>query len=79
VSTHGIIGDLPAAFSAPSKLVYLSYVILTGLKILPAPSLCLFVAISAIYWAFDVFHNDYLRLVLNGLGEKHKARISQSK
>jgi hypothetical protein len=66
------IGDLPAVFSAPSKLVYLSYVILTGLKVLAAPPLWLFVIISAVYWAFDVVHNDYLRIVLNGFGEKKK-------
>jgi hypothetical protein len=59
------IGDLPAALFSPSKAVYISYVILTALRILPAPSLRLFLALSIVFWAAEVGHNDYLRIWLN--------------
>jgi len=59
------LGDLPAALFSPSKVVYISYVILTGLKVLPAPSICGFVMISIIFWLAEVGHNDYLRIWLN--------------
>jgi hypothetical protein len=59
------MGDLPATLFSPSKMVYISYVILTGLKILPAPSLWMFVGLSLTFWVAEVGHNDYLRIWLN--------------
>jgi len=49
------------------------------LKILTAPPLWLFVLISAVSWTLEVGHNDCLRIVLNGLGEKKKAEILRSR
>ncbi len=43
------IGDLPAAIFSPAKMIYISFVILTGVKILTAP-LWLFVLASALLW-----------------------------
>ena len=73
MTTLGTIGDLPdklvsplaATVFSPSKMAYISYVILTGLKILPAPSLRLFVGLSMGFWLAEVGHNDYLRIWLN--------------
>ena len=58
------IGDLPATVFSPSK-VYISYVILTGLRILPAPSLCVFLGLPVAFWLAEVGRNDYLRAWLN--------------
>jgi hypothetical protein len=70
VRAMATIGDLPATLFSPSKAVYISYVILTGLRILPAPSLCAFVVLSAAFWVAEVGHNDYLRIWLNNKAEK---------
>lgn len=59
------IGDLPPAIFSPAKVVYVSFVILIGLKILPAPSTALFLFVSLIFLLVEVFHNDYLRIRLN--------------
>jgi hypothetical protein len=58
-------GDLPASLFSPSKVIYISYVILTGLKILAVPSLTLFVVLSVAFWLAEICHNDYLRPWLN--------------
>jgi hypothetical protein len=72
------IGDIPAALSSPSKVVYISYVILTGLRVLPAPSLWVFVGLSAAFWVADVGHNDYLRIWLNNNANKTGKNSEQS-
>jgi hypothetical protein len=64
------MGDLPATLFSPSKAAYISYVILTGLRILPAPSLYEFVGLSAAFWVAEVGHNDYLRIWLNNKANK---------
>lgn len=66
------IGDLPATVFSPAKMVYASFVILTGLKILPAPSLVVFFLISALFIICEVAHNDYLRIKFNIAAEKHR-------
>ncbi len=65
------IGDIPATVFSPSKMVYISYVILTCLRILPAPSLWLFVGLSVAFWLAEVGHNDYLRIWLNNRAGKN--------
>jgi hypothetical protein len=64
------IGDLPATLFSPSKMVYIAYIILTGLKILPVPSVWMFIAISVVFWIAEVFHNDFLRRWLNKKAEE---------
>lgn len=59
------IKDIPATLFSPAKMAYVSYVVLCGLRILPAPSLCLFLTLSALFLVIEVLHNDYLRIVLN--------------
>jgi hypothetical protein len=71
------IGDLPATIFSPSKIAYISYVALTGLRILPAPSLRMFVSISVIFWLAEVGHNDFLRIWLNNKAEKKQLSLSQ--
>jgi len=63
-------GDLPATLFSPTKMIYISYVILTVLKILPAPSLFVFLMISLVFWVAEIGHNDYLRLWLNNKAGK---------
>jgi hypothetical protein len=65
------IGDIPANVFSPSKVAYISYVILTGLGILPAPSLSMFVGISVAFWLAEVAHNDWLRIWLNNKAGKN--------
>jgi hypothetical protein len=61
------LGDLTATLFkfSPSKVIYVSYVVLAGLKILPAPSLLVFIGLSVAFWVAEVGHNDYLRIWLN--------------
>lgn len=63
------IGDLHPTIFSPSKVAYISYVILTGLRILPAPSLLMFIGISVFFWLAEVGHNDFLRIWLNRKAE----------
>ena len=59
------LGDLPATLFSPAKLVYIAYVVLLGLKVLPAPPAWLFLVISVVFIVVEVWHNDYYRIVLN--------------
>jgi len=68
------IGNLPAAIFSPAKMIYISFIILTGVKILPAPPLWLFVLASALFMVVEVAHNDYLRIRLNIAAERHRER-----
>jgi hypothetical protein len=65
------LGDLPAALFSPAKMVYISFIVLTGLKILPA-SVCLFSLVSVLFLAVEIFHNDWGRIRLNNSGEKNR-------
>ncbi|MGA7968280.1 MAG: hypothetical protein WB983_06595 [Terriglobales bacterium] len=65
------LGDLPAALFSPAKMIYISFVVLTGLKILPA-ALWLFFLVSAVFMIGEVAHNDWLRIRLNIAAEKHR-------
>jgi hypothetical protein len=64
------LGDLPAALFSPAKMVYISFVVLTGLKILPPTSPWVFALMSALFLIIEVVHNDYLRIRLNIAAEK---------
>jgi hypothetical protein len=64
------LGDLPATLFSPTKMVYISYVVLTGLKILPPPNLWEFLGLSLAFLVIEIGHNDYLRIVLNRKGER---------
>ena len=64
------IGDLPATLFSPTKMVYIAYVVLTGLKILPPPNLLVFLGLSSAFLLIEIAHNDYLRIVLNKLAER---------
>ena len=64
------LGDLPATLFSPTKMVFISYVAMTILKILPAPSLCTFLLLSATFWVVEVGHNDFLRIWLNNKAGK---------
>ena len=73
------IGNLPAAIFSPAKMIYVSFLILTALRILPAPPLCVFFLVSDLFMVFEVAHNDYLRIRLNIAAEKHrKTETTQS-
>ncbi len=56
--------ELPATLFSPSKMVYISYVVLAALKVLPA-TMTLFVTVSLLFLVAEVLHNDYLRIRLN--------------
>jgi hypothetical protein len=64
------IGSLPVAIFSPAKMIYIAFVVLTGLKIQPAPPLWLFLLVSAVFMIVEVAHNDYLRIRLNRAAEK---------
>jgi|HubBroStandDraft_2_1064218.scaffolds.fasta_scaffold57747_5 hypothetical protein len=63
-------GNLPEALFSPSKVAYVSYVALTALKILPAPSLWMFLGLSVVFWFAEIAHNDYFRIRLNKSAER---------
>ena len=69
-----VFGDLPAAIFSPAKMVYIAFVILLGLKILPTPTLRMFFLISVLFMVCEVVHNDYLRIRLNIAAEKHRGK-----
>jgi hypothetical protein len=64
------VGNLPAAIFSPAKVVYISFVVLTALKILPIPSAWLFLSVSVIFLVVEIGHNDCLRILLNGAAER---------
>jgi len=66
------VGNIPATLFSPAKMVYVAYVLLCGLRVLPAPSVCLFLVLSALFLVIEVFHNDYLRILLNKAAEKSR-------
>jgi hypothetical protein len=63
-------GSFPAALFSPSKMVYIAYIVLLGLKVLPVGSVWVFVGGSVIFWIAEIVHNDYLRIKLNRKAEK---------
>jgi len=65
------LGDSPAAIFSPAKMIYISFVVLTGLKILPA-ALWLFFLVSALFLVVEIAHNDWGRIRLNNSGEKNR-------
>ena len=58
-----------ATLLSPTKIIYIAYVVLLGLKIVPWHSFHVFVALSLVFWIVEVFHSDYLRIVLNKKAE----------
>ena len=52
-------------------MIYIAYVVLLGMKILPSQSFMMFVGVSFAFWIAEIFHNDYLRIRLNRKAEKN--------
>jgi hypothetical protein len=65
------IGSLPTAIFSPAKMIYIAFVVLASLKILPTPPLWLFLLVSVVF-IIEVAHNDYLRIRLNRAAEKFR-------
>jgi hypothetical protein len=63
------LAGLSATIFSPTKMVYIAYIVLVALKLMPVPSLCLFLFLSAIFWVLEIMHNDYLRCILNRCGK----------
>jgi hypothetical protein len=59
----------PDGLFSPTKTVYIGYVVLAALKVFSV-SLTQFLVVSGILWAFEIVHNDFLRLKLNKWGER---------
>jgi hypothetical protein len=65
------LGKLPATLFSPTKMIYIAYVVLLGMKILPSQSFLMFVGVSFAFWIAEIFHNDYLRIRLNRKAERN--------
>lgn len=65
-------GDLPATLFSPAKMAYIAYVILAALRIPPNQPWWEFFAVTAVFLAVEIFHNDYLRIRLNIAAEKNR-------
>ena len=66
--------DLPATLFSPAKMFYIAYVVLTALKIPANPPWWEFFAVTAVFLAVEIFHNDYLRRKLNIAAEKDQLK-----
>jgi hypothetical protein len=66
------VGSLPAVIFSPAKMIYIAFIVLTGLKILPAPPFLLFFLVSVVFMIVEAAHNDYFRIRLNRAAEKHR-------
>ena len=63
------IGSLGSSITSPAKLSFIAYVILgyTG-KI--STSTWQFFVVAGLFFVLQVFHDDYLRILLNRLAER---------
>jgi hypothetical protein len=59
------MSSLGAAITSPAKLAFAGYVILAYKGAIPAPSLCQFLVVTLTFIVLQVFHDDFLRIVLN--------------
>jgi len=57
--------SLGATLTSPAKLAFAGFVVLVYGKIIPAPSPVQLIVITALFICVQVFHDDYLRIVLN--------------
>jgi hypothetical protein len=58
----------PATLFSPTKMIYIAYVLLVALKIIPWHSFHVFAILSLAFWIVEIFH-DYLRARLNKTAE----------
>jgi hypothetical protein len=68
------LSNLPAAIFSPAKVAYISFVILSGLRVI-CPSLCTFIWLTLAFLVIEIGHNDYLRIVLNRCAEKSAKKV----
>jgi len=59
---------LPQVAFSPAKMVYIGYILLSALKVIDT-NIQQFIYISAVFFFAQVIHDDFLRIVLNQLGE----------
>jgi hypothetical protein len=91
-NTGGAVGGAIAALAAltsPAKLAFGAYILLVYADKLPRPSFFAFLAIVAIFFVAQVFHDDYARPLLNNLagqqitpverGQIHTFRLSSAR
>ncbi len=66
------LGNLPASLFSPTKIVYVGFLVLAALDRI-RPSAWAYGLVSALFIAVEVFHNDFLRIVLNSKAEAWRA------
>jgi hypothetical protein len=66
------IAKLPGTLFSPAKMVYIAYVILTGLGRLAAQPLWIFFLVSLVFLLVEIGHNDWLRIILNNHAERNR-------
>ena len=59
-----MFGDLPSQLFSPAKMIFTAYVIGISLEKITT-SKCEFLLVSMIFFVFEIYHNDYLRIILN--------------
>ena len=70
MSVSDAVGSLGSSITSPAKLIFIAYVALayTG-KV--ATSRSDFFWVAFIFFVLQVGHDDYLRMLLNGLAKRH--------
>jgi hypothetical protein len=55
----------PATLFTPTKIIYIAYVILLALKIIPWHSFHVFALLSLAFWIIEIIHTECLRGWMN--------------
>lgn len=59
------LASLGAALTSPAKLAFAGFVVLVYKGALCRVSLCTFLVVAFLFIAIQVFHDDFLRIILN--------------
>lgn len=61
---------LPETLFSPAKMAYMGFVLLAALGRFGELGLSAFIVVTLAFVALESFHNDFLRKVLNNLGDR---------
>ena len=70
------VASLGTAITSPAKLAFAAYVILAALGVIKNVELWHFLLATGLFLLIQVFHDDYLRKVLNDAADLRAARAS---
>ncbi len=62
---------LPTTLFSPAKIVFIGYIVLVALERLETTK-CEVIIFSVLFLVVEIFHNDYLRIVLNNSAQQKR-------